>query len=197
MLVVIIKYEAGNVRSVVNALSRLGAEVCVSDDEQVIRQASHVILPGVGHALRAMADLERRGLTDVIRSLNQPMLGICIGMQLMCRQSQEGPTTGLGIFDCAVSKMEGSTQGLKIPHVGWNTIYNTQSELFKGFASPEYVYYVHSYAAGLCAHTIATTAHGAEFSGALRNGNFFGTQFHPEKSGDVGERILKNFLELT
>lgn len=194
-MVAVIDYEAGNVRSVVNALARLGADVCVTADVSVIRAANRVLLPGVGHAGRAMADLKAKGLDDVIRSLTQPVLGVCVGMQLMCRRSDEGQTDCMGIFGVDVLKMEGG-DGCKIPHMGWNTVRDLRSGLFGGFCGDQYVYYVHSYAAGVCSDTIATTDYGAPFSGALAHDNFYGTQFHPEKSGDVGERILQNFLLL-
>lgn len=194
-MVAVVDYEAGNVRSVVNALARLGAEVCVTDDHDAIRAADRVVLPGVGHAGRAMADLQAKGLDEVIRSLSQPVLGVCIGMQLMCRRSDEGAVECMGIFEADVRKMEGSG-GCKIPHMGWNAVRDLSSGLFDGFDGGEYLYYVHSYAAGVCSATIATTDYGAPFSGALARGNFYGTQFHPEKSGETGERLLHNFLLL-
>lgn len=194
-MVAVVDYEAGNVRSVVNALARLGAEVCVTADAAAIRAADRVVLPGVGHAGRAMADLRCKGLDAVICSLTQPVLGVCIGMQLMCRRSDEGSVDCMGIFDVAVRKMEGSG-GCKIPHMGWNAVRGVRGDLFLNFDGGEYLYYVHSYAAGVCSATIATTDYGAPFSGALARGNFYGTQFHPEKSGDVGERLLHNFLLL-
>lgn len=194
-MVAVVDYEAGNVRSVVNALRRLGAEVCVTDDHKTLLSADRVVLPGVGHAGRAMADLHKRGLVDLLRALNQPVLGVCIGMQLMCNHSQEGDTQGLGIFDCVVRKIA-PLDGLKVPHTGWNTIYNMSGRLFDGITSDQYVYYVHSYAASVGAATIATTDYGEPFSGALHRDNFYGTQFHPEKSAEVGERILSNFLTI-
>lgn len=193
-MVTVIDYKAGNVRSVCNALMRLGADVCLSADRSVIASSDRVVLPGVGHAASAMASLRELGLIETIGSLTQPVLGICIGMQIMCRASQEGNTPGLGIFDCSVKKIE--AKELNIPHTGWNNIYNLTSPLFDGIQDEAYVYYVHSYAATLANSTIATTAYGAEFSGALRVRNFYGTQFHPEKSGEVGEKILANFMKL-
>lgn len=193
-MVTVIDYKAGNIRSVCNALERLGADVCLSADRSVIASSDRVILPGVGHAASAMVSLRELGLIETIRNLTQPVLGICIGMQIMCRESQEGNTPGLGIFDCLVNKIE--TKDLNIPHTGWNTIYNLTSSLFDGIQDDAYVYYVHSYAAALSSSTIATTAYGAGFSGALGVRNFYGTQFHPEKSGEVGEKILANFMKL-
>lgn len=194
-MVAVVDYEAGNVRSVVNALARLGAEVCVTADAATIRAADRVVLPGVGHAGRAMADLRCKGLDAVICSLTQPVLGVCIGMQLMCRRSDEGLTDCMGIFDVDVLRMEGAG-ACKIPHMGWNAVRDVRGDLFLNFDGGEYLYYVHSYAAGVCSATIATTDYGAPFSGALARGNFYGTQFHPEKSGETGERLLHNFLLL-
>lgn len=192
-MIAVIDYKTGNLRSVKNALARLGGDYVVTGDADVIRAASHVILPGVGEAGQAMSSLRESGLVDVILDLKQPVLGICIGMQLMCRGSQEGNTECMGIFDTDVVKME-PAPGLKVPHMGWDTIEKLDSPLFTGMEDGAYVYYVHSFAPELCAHTVAVTDYGKPFSAALRNGNFFGTQFHPEKSGPVGEKILRNFL---
>lgn len=192
-MIAVIDYKTGNLRSVKNALARLGGDYVVTGDADVIRAASHVILPGVGEAGQAMSSLRESGLVDVILDLKQPVLGICIGMQLMCRGSQEGNTECMGIFDTDVVKME-PAPGLKVPHMGWDTIEKLDSPLFTGMEDGSYVYYVHSFAPELCAHTVAVTDYGKPFSAALRNGNFFGTQFHPEKSGPVGEKILRNFL---
>lgn len=192
-MIAVIDYKTGNLCSVENALGRLGGEYVVTGDAGVIRSASHVILPGVGEAGQAMASLRGSGLVDVILGLTQPVLGICIGMQLMCRGSEEGDTRCMGIFDADVVKMEPG-QGLKVPHMGWDTIEKLDSPLFRDMEDGAYVYYVHSYAPQLSAHTVAVTDYGTLFSAALQRGNFFGTQFHPEKSGAVGEQILKNFL---
>jgi glutamine amidotransferase len=194
-MVAIIDYKCGNLQSVKNALERLGAEYVVTASEEVIRKADRVILPGVGSAATAMESLLQTGLCDTIRSLRRPVLGICVGMQIMCRWSEEGNTECLGIFDSKVKKFI-PDEGLKVPHMGWNKISNLESKLFKDLAGGSYVYYVHSYYPELCPDTIATTVHGKMFSGALKYENFYGTQFHPEKSGDIGEQIIKNFLAL-
>ena len=194
-MVAIIDYKCGNLQSVKNALERLGAEYVVTADKEVIRKADRVILPGVGSAATAMQSLIETGLCDTIRSLRRPVLGICVGMQIMCRWSEEGNTECLGIFDSKVKKFIPDGD-LKVPHMGWNRINNLESKLFKDMKGGAYVYYVHSYYPALCPDTIATTVHGTMFSGALKYENFYGTQFHPEKSGDIGEQILKNFLNL-
>ena len=194
-MVAIIDYKCGNLQSVKNALERLGAEYVVTADKEVIRKADRVILPGVGSAATAMQSLIETGLCGTIRSLRRPVLGICVGMQIMCRWSEEGNTECLGIFDSKVKKFIPDSS-LKVPHMGWNKISNLESKLFKDMKGGSYVYYVHSYYPELCPDTIATTVHGAMFSGALKYENFYGTQFHPEKSGDVGEQIIKNFLAL-
>ncbi len=194
-MIAIVDYKMGNLRSVENALARLGAEYQVTSDPEVILAASKVLLPGVGNAAEAMRNLRSAGLVDVIRSIRRPVLGICIGMQVLCRHSEEGDTGCIGIFDADVRRFE-PEDGLKVPHMGWNTIHNLDSRLFKGIDGGAYVYFVHSYRPGLCSDTIATCTHGGMFSAALKYENFYGTQFHPEKSGDVGERILANFLAL-
>ncbi len=195
-MIAIIDYEMGNLRSVGNALDRLGAEWRLTADPGEIRSASKVILPGVGNDAEAMARLRERGLCEVIRDLRRPVLGICVGMQVMCRHSEEGDVDCLGIFDAKVRRFPDEPE-LKVPHVGWNSISNIESKLLRGIEKGAYVYYVHSYYAPLCPDTIATTRYGSTmFSAALKYENFYGTQFHPEKSGEVGERILKNFLEL-
>jgi len=195
-MIVIVDYDTGNLRSVENSLKRLGADYRVSSDPAVIAGAGRVILPGVGEAATAMQNLKIRGLTEVIPSLRQPVLGICIGLQLMCRSSEEGQAECLGIFDTEVTRLTGAGPDLKIPHMGWNTIAHSGSPLLRGIGEGEFVYYVHSYAPGLCRGTIATTEYGRTFSAAISRDNFFGTQFHPEKSGTVGERVMKNFLTL-
>lgn len=195
-MIAIVDYDAGNVKSVANALERLGAEYILTDDPQEIEKAQKVILPGVGSAAAAMESLRSKGLDKVIRGLRKPVLGICVGMQIMCRHSQEGDADCLGIFDCDVVKFTAG-QEAKVPHMGWNSIHNPDSRLFKGIEGGCHVYFVHSFYPPLCCDTVATCRHGATlFSAALKYENFYGTQFHPEKSGDAGERILKNFISL-
>ena len=193
-MIAIIDYDTGNLCSVVNALGRLGAEYTVTSDPTVIRAAERVLLPGVGEARMAMEKLRERGLTEVIPQLTQPVLGICIGLQLMCAHSEEIDTPCMGIFANRVRKFPAG--GLKVPHMGWNTIESLRTPLFDGLADGAYIYYVHSYAPEVNADTIATTTYGIPFSGAIARDNFFGTQFHPEKSGRTGELILQNFLKL-
>ena len=194
-MIAIVDYKMGNLRSVENALKRLGAEFTVTSDAAVIRSADRVLMPGVGNAAEAMENLRAASLVDVVRSLRRPVLGICVGMQVMCRHSEEGDVDCLNLFDARVKRFEPSVD-LKVPHMGWNTIGNLESKLFKGIDGGEYVYFVHSYYPELCPDTIATSRHGVMFSAALKYENFYGTQFHPEKSGDVGERIIENFLRL-
>lgn len=194
-MIAILDYKMGNLRSVENALKRLGAEFTVTSDAGVIRSADRVLMPGVGNAAEAMENLRSASLVDVVRSLRRPVLGICVGMQVMCRHSEEGDVDCLNLFDARVKRFEPSAD-LKVPHMGWNRIGNLESKLFKGIDGGEYVYFVHSYYPELCSDTIATSRHGVMFSAALKYENFYGTQFHPEKSGDVGERIIENFLRL-
>jgi glutamine amidotransferase len=194
MKIVIINYGAGNIQSIMFAIERLGYKAVLSNNPDEIKAADKVIFPGVGEASYAMKMLRKSGLDALIPTLKQPVFGICLGMQLMCNHSEEGDTKGLGIFDVDVVKFSSK---VKVPQMGWNTIYNLKSDLFKGIAENEYMYLVHSYYAPLCAETIATTNYELEYSSALENDNFYGTQFHPEKSGDIGEKILKNFLLLT
>mgnify|MGYP003313517438 CR=1 FL=1 len=194
-MIAIIDYDTGNLRSVCNALDRIGAEYVLTDDPEVISKADRVLLPGVGEASSAMRKLQERGLCEVIKGLQVPVLGICIGMQLMCRHSEEGDVDCLGIFDARVKRFTPSPE-LKVPHMGWNKIGNLETKLFKDLEGGSYVYFVHSYYPELCPDTIATATHGVMFSAALKYENFYGTQFHPEKSGDVGERIIANFLQL-
>ena len=191
----IIDYGVGNLFSLKSSFAKIGEEVIVTSDLEVIKSADRVILPGVGNAAQAMERLRDADLCNTILNLRKPVLGICVGMQIMCRHSQEGDVECLGIFDTKVKKLE-PVEGHKVPHMGWNRINNLESKLFKGLKGGEYVYYIHSYYPQLCPDTIATTVHGTMFSGALKYENFYGTQFHPEKSGDIGETILKNFLEL-
>jgi glutamine amidotransferase len=193
MKIVIINYGAGNIQSIMFAIERLGFKAILSNNPDEIKAADKVIFPGVGEASSAMKMLLESGLETLIPTLKQPVLGICLGMQLMCNKSEEGNTKGLGIFDVDVVKF---TSKVKVPQMGWNTIYNLKSDLFKGISENEYMYLVHSFYAPLCAETIATTNYELEYSSALENNNFYGTQFHPEKSGDIGEQILANFLKL-
>ncbi len=194
-MLAVVDYDTGNLRSVAEALNRLGAEFCITADHEKILRADRVLLPGVGEASSAMEKLRERSLDTLIPTLKQPVLGICIGMQLMCLSSEEGDAGCMGIFPTKVRRLP-KVVDLKVPHVGWDSIAALRSPLFKDVAEDSYVYYVHSYAADLCAATIATTDYGVPFSAALGRDNFFGTQFHPEKSGSVGAAILKNFLDL-
>ena len=194
-MIAIIDYQAGNICSVENALARLGATYELTADPEKIIRADKVILPGVGNAAKAMESLRATGLDSLIPRLRQPVLGICVGMQLLCRSSEEGPTEGLGLFDTRVLRFADAPDA-KVPHMGWNRTGNLSSKLFKGL-SPDYYYYVHSYYPELCPDTIATCRHGETlFSAALRWENFYGTQFHPEKSGPAGAALLQNFLAL-
>jgi glutamine amidotransferase len=194
-MIAIIDYKCGNLRSVANAIGRIGCDYLVTGDEAAIRTASHVILPGVGEASSTMEALRRSGLDKTLLSLTQPVLGICIGMQLMCRWSEEGDVDCLGIFDARVRKLH-VPAGLKVPHMGWDTITQLRSPLTDGIAEGAYFYYVHSFAPEITMQTGAVTDYGAPFSAILQNKNFFGTQFHPEKSGETGEKLLSNFLKL-
>ena len=197
MNVAIVRYNAGNIYSVVNALQRLGITPEVTDVPERLLQADRVLFPGQGEAGSTMEYLRAHQLDSLIRDLRQPVLGICIGQQLMCRRSEESDTECLGIFDTDVLKFRPQQHKDKVPHMGWNTLSKPQSDLFKGFGTDEFVYFVHSYHVPVNAYTIATTEYIVPFSAALHKDNFYATQFHPEKSGSVGERILKNFLDLT
>lgn len=197
MNLVIIKYNAGNIRSVLFALERIGVQAVVTDDPDLIRKADKVIFPGVGEASSAMRYLKERGLDQLIIGLKQPVLGICLGMQLMCRYSEENDTPCLGIFEERVKKFTPlEDPSLKIPQMGWNKIYGLKTGLFNRVQDQSYCYFVHGYYAALGEHTIATTDYGTPYSSALARDNFYGVQFHPEKSAEVGELILKNFIAL-
>ncbi|MDP3311957.1 imidazole glycerol phosphate synthase subunit HisH [Lutibacter sp.] len=193
MKIVIINYGAGNIQSIKFAIQRLGYEAVLSHDEVAIRNADKVIFPGVGEASSAMEMLKASGLDKVIPTLKQPVLGICLGMQLMCNSCEEGDTQGLGIFDCDVIKFDNSE---KVPQIGWNQIENLKSDLFKGINDKEYMYLVHSFYVPLNDEAIATTEYGIKYASALQKDNFYGVQFHPEKSSKAGAQILQNFLEL-
>ena len=196
MKVVIIKYNAGNIFSVDYGLKRIGIEAEITGEIDKIRKADKVIFPGVGEASTTMAYLREHGLDNVIKELKQPVFGICIGMQLLCSYSEEGNTECLGIFDEKVMKFSSQEPNIKIPHMGWNTIQHNDNKLFKGISQDEYVYYVHSYYANVGKNTIATTDYVQLFSASLQKDNFYAVQFHPEKSGIIGEKILQNFIEL-
>jgi glutamine amidotransferase len=200
MKTVIIKYNAGNVQSVMYALERLGASYLLTDDEAEIRSADKVIFPGVGEASTAMAYLRKRGLDKLIPSLKQPVLGTCVGMQLMCRYSEENDTTCMGIFDIDVRRFpalhKDGEPRLKVPHTGWNSIHTLQGPLTEGLTENAYVYFVHSYAADVCPQTTAICDYVRPFSAMLHRDNFYAAQFHAEISGNVGQQILENFLTL-
>ncbi|WP_405382159.1 imidazole glycerol phosphate synthase subunit HisH [Maribacter sp. LLG6340-A2] len=190
--IVIINYGAGNIQSIKFAIKRLGFDAVLSSDASEIQNADKVIFPGVGEASSAMKMLLNSGLDKVIPTLKQPVLGICLGMQLMCNSSEEGNTTGLGIFDVDVVKFDNT---VKVPQIGWNKIENLKSLLFTDVPE-DYIYLVHSFYAPLCKETIAQCSYDINYSAALKKDNFYGTQFHPEKSSDVGEKILENFLKM-
>ena len=206
MNLAIIKYNAGNIQSVLNALERLGLQAAVTDNPEKIRTADKVIFPGVGEASSAMKSLQQNNLDKVIKELKQPVLGICVGMQLLCNRSEENNTPCLGIVPIQVKRFpttllsisdgEGPEVRLKVPQVGWNTIYNLQSPLFKNIANSSYIYNVHSYYAEDSKYTIAQCNYGLEYAAAIQKDNFYGVQFHTEKSAETGDKIIKNFLEL-
>ncbi|WP_375324426.1 imidazole glycerol phosphate synthase subunit HisH [Flagellimonas sp. GZD32] len=193
MKIVIIDYGAGNIQSIIFAIKRLGFDAILSHDAEEIQNADKVIFPGVGEASSAMSKLRATGLDKVIPTLKQPVLGICLGMQLMCHSSEEGNTEGLGIFDLNVVKFSNK---VKVPQIGWNQISDLKSELFKNIPEKAYIYLVHSFYAPIGSETIAKSQYDVEYSAALQKDNFYGVQFHPEKSSDVGSEILNNFLNL-
>jgi glutamine amidotransferase len=196
MSLVIIQYNAGNIQSVLYALERLGVQATVTDNVEAIQSADKVIFPGVGEASTAMQYLQERGLDKIIKNLKQPVFGICLGMQLMCTYSEENDTNCLGIFEEQVKLFKPNESTIKVPQIGWNTITDLKSNLFKGVIKESYAYFVHGYYAALGKHTIATTNYVQPYSSALHKDNFYGVQFHPEKSAKVGEQIIQNFLDL-
>ena len=195
-MIAIVKYNAGNIQSVLYALERLGVEAVWTDDPEQLMQAEKVIFPGVGEASSAMAHLKASGLAEVLPRLTQPVLGICLGLQLFCRHSAENDTPCLGVFDVDVLKFEPNPAAPKVPHMGWNTISDLKGPLFNGIPEDSYCYFVHSYYAGYCNNVAATCDYGLPFSAALQQDNFYAVQFHPEKSGSTGLRILRNFLDI-
>ena len=196
MNIAIVKYNAGNIYSVVNALRRMGIEPLLTDDAEQLRKADRVLFPGQGHAGEAMDYLRARGLDKVIRELKQPVFGICVGQQLRCKHAEEGDTDCIGIFDTEVKRFQPQRHEDKVPCMGWNQLYDIKSPLYKGLNDGDYVYFVHSFYVPVCAETIATTDYILPYSASMHKDNFYTCQFHPEKSGKVGEQILKNFLEL-
>jgi glutamine amidotransferase len=195
MNLAIIKYNAGNIQSVLNALERLGVNAEVTGDPEKIRSSDKVIFPGVGEASSAMRSLKENDLDKIIKELHQPVLGICVGMQLLCEHSEENNTDCLGVVPVKVKKFEGNLK-LKVPQVGWNNIFELKSPLFKNIPEQSYVYNVHSYYAEDSAYTIAKCEYGSSYAAAIQKNNFYGVQFHTEKSAEVGDKIIKNFLEL-
>lgn len=195
MTTVIIKYPAGNVQSVILAIKRLGVSPFVSDQKEVIKSADKIILPGVGEAKSAMRYLRKKGLHEILPFLKQPVLGICLGMQLLCKYSEENDTICQGIFDLYVKKFNPHLE-YKVPHIGWNTIYNLKGKLFEEMGKKHFQYFVHSYYIPTCLYTIASATYKYNFSAALQKYNFYATQFHPEKSSFYGQKILQNFITL-
>ena len=196
MNVAIIKYNAGNIQSVLYSLERIAVSATVTDDPEEILKADKVIFPGVGEARTAMRHLKERNLDHLIKSIKQPVLGICLGMQLLCSHSEENDTPCLGIFDLQVKKFGIGAYRLKIPQIGWNTIMNLSGPIFSNLSGNQYCYFVHSYYAEIGPQTAAVTEYGVSFSSALQFANFYGVQFHPEKSASTGEKILSNFLSI-
>lgn len=193
MNIVIIDYGAGNIKSIEFAFKRLGIETKLSNNSEIIKSADRVIFPGVGEASSAMKMLKKSELDKLIPDLKQPVLGICLGMQLMCNHSEEGNTKGLGVFDVDVKRFN---TNVKVPQIGWNTINNLKSNLFKGINEDEYMYLVHSFYAENCPEAIAISDYGIKYASAIENKNFYGVQFHPEKSSTAGEQLLTNFIKL-
>ncbi len=196
MEVAIVKYNAGNIYSVVNALKRMGIEPLLTDDPELLKKADRVLFPGQGEAKGAMEYLKARGLDAVIRDLKQPVFGICVGQQLLCKHSEEGDVDCIGIFDTPVVRFRPERHEDKVPCMGWNKLYDTKSPLMEGLGDDPYVYFVHSYYVPVCEETIATADYILPYSASMHKDNFYTCQFHPEKSGTVGERILRNFLDL-
>ena len=197
MRIAIIKYNAGNIQSVLYAMERLGVEAEVTDDAEKINAADKVLFPGVGEASSAMQSLIENNLDQVIKDLKQPVFGICVGMQLLCNHSEENDTKCLGIVPVEVKKFKSTQQVIKVPQIGWNNIYKLKSELFSGIEDKSFIYNVHSYYAADSEYTIATCNYGIEYAAAVKKDNFYGVQFHTEKSAVIGDKILKNFIENT
>lgn len=198
-MLAIAKYGAGNIFSLCKAIERIGEPYMVTSKTEELEAASHIILPGVGEASSVIKEIESRGLVRFLQSTSKPILGICIGMQVMCKNSQEGDTECMNLFDNKVEKLKVDKLNrdvIKIPHMGWNRVENSKGALFDGIDNGEWFYFVHSYAPNISKSTIATTEHGGVFSAALNYKNYYGTQFHPEKSGEIGEKLLRNFLSL-
>lgn len=196
MEVAIVKYNAGNIFSVVNALRRLGIEPEITDDPERLQRADHVLFPGQGNAKTTMGYLHEHRLDQLIRELRQPVLGICVGQQLLCRHSEEGDVDCIGVFSVEVKRFWPERHEEKVPAMGWNALHDTRGPLFKGIKSQDFVYFVHSYYVPVCEQTIARADYILPYSAAMHQGNFWATQFHPEKSGKVGERLLDNFLSM-
>ena len=196
-MIAIVDYNAGNTCSVINALNRLGIGHTLTSNPEKIANADKIILPGVGHAKAAMENLVKRGLPDILKSATQPFLGVCVGMQLMAKMSTEGPTDALGIVDSTVQRFEFETNEMKVPHMGWNKIeIKEEHPIYHGISQGSYVYFVHSYYMPLNDYTSCQTDYGVPYSAGIVKDNFIGVQFHPEKSGEIGEKLLKNFVEL-
>ena len=196
MNVAIVKYNAGNIYSVVNALKRMGIDPVLTDDAELLKKADRVLFPGQGHAAEAMDYLKSHRLDEVIRDLKQPVFGICVGQQLLCKHSEEGDVDCIGIFDAEVKRFQPEKHEDKVPCMGWNKLYDLKSPLMANLGTDPYVYFVHSYYVPLCEETIATTDYVLPYSASMHKNNFYTCQFHPEKSGKVGEQILENFLQL-